>query len=105
MVTFKTHDEVLSHFENGGCLLDTFERTVYISDVNLDGEFFGIMVACDVPRSEMSTAEDAAAWAMEHVPAPGAFGAPGRMDLMDAPGGWFDGLARDVLAHPHEFIA
>ena len=105
MVTFKTQDEVMAHFERGGCLLDTFERAVYISDVNADGEFFGIMVAPDVPRAETSTAADAAVWAVENVPAPGAFGAPNRMDFMEAPGGWFDSLARDVLANPHEYMA
>ena len=101
---FKTQEEVLAFFEGGGVMLDTFERTVYISDVNADGEFFGIMVAMDIPDDECGSAVDAAIYAQECIPAPGAFGAPNRMDFMEPDSGWFGQFAKDVLAYPHEYV-
>lgn len=103
-MVFKTEDELLRFFKKGGVMLDTFERTVYIADVNGDGEFFGIMVASNVPVNECGSAGDACEWALDTVPAPGT-GAPNRMDFMEAPGFWFGSFARDVIAHPDEYMA
>ena len=101
---FKTKEEVLAFFEDGGDMLDTFERTVYIADVNGDGEFFGIMVACDVPPDMCGSVEEACEWALGSVPAPGT-GARNRMDFMYAPGLMFATFADDVIGHPDEYMA
>lgn len=101
---FKNEQDVLRFFEGGGDMLDTFERTVYIADVNGDGEFFGIMVACDVPVEECGSVEDACDWALANIPAPGT-GSRNRMDFMYAPGSWFATFADDVVKHPDEYMS
>lgn len=95
---FKTEDEVLRFFEDGGCLLDSENSTVYISDVNADGEFFGIMVAENIPAEECESAKSACQYALDYIPAPGAFGAKNRMGFMEAPGFWFSKFCEEVVA-------
>ena len=101
---FKTREEVLAFFEGGGVMLDTFERTVYISDVNADGEFFGIMVAEELPQDVCGNLVEACQYALDCIPAPGAFGAANRMGFMEPDSGWFEQFAKDVLAYPHEYV-
>ena len=103
-MNFKTEDDVLRHFMGGGDMLDTFERTVYIADVNGDGEFFGIMAATGIPAECCGSVPEAVDYALETFPAPGS-GAADRMDFMEAPGWWFGSFARDVIAHPDEYMA
>ena len=54
-MAFKTQGEVLLHFMGEGCMLDTENGVAYISDVNGDGEFFGIMVAEGLPDDVLGT--------------------------------------------------
>lgn len=100
---FKTQEEVLLHFEDEGCMLDTENGVAYISDVNADGEFFGIMVADGLPDDVMGDLTEACQYALGHIPAPGT-GAPNRMGFMEAPGWWFGEFAGEVIAHPERFV-
>jgi len=91
---FKTEDELLRHFEDGGCMLDTVSGDVYISDVNLDGEFFGIFVTGPIPSEDMGTIDDAVQAAYYYP-----------MEEYCAPGCWFSELAERVIANPSMFLA
>lgn len=100
----RTQDELLAFFMDGGCMLDKEDRTVYISDVNADGEFFGIMVAEDIPENECGSVTEACQYALGCIPAPGAFGAENRMGFMEAPGAWFDELSDEYFANEGKFV-
>ena len=102
MTEFKTEQELLTFFENGGCLLDFANRDVYISDIDGDGEFYGIMVAGPVPHEFTRTVCDAVEYALAYFPAPGA-GTSNRMSFMEAPGWWFGLLADAVIKNPQRF--
>jgi len=101
---FKTENDVLEFFKDGGCMLNTDCHVVYISDVNGDGEFFGIMVAENVPDESCDMVEDACDWAYDNVPAPGTC-APDRMGFMEAPGCCFSKFCEYMLSNGDEFIA
>lgn len=103
-MAIRNEDELLAFFMSAGCMLDKETRTVYISDVNADGEFFGIMVADELPEDACCNVTEACQYALDERPAPGAFGAAGRMDFMEAPGGWFSELAEEVIAEPNRFM-
>lgn len=94
---FKTEEEVLRFFEEGGCMVDVENNIAYISDVNGDGEFFGIMVADDIPNDVKWDVTEACQYALGCIPAPGS-GAANRMGFMEAPGYWFGEFCEDVLA-------
>ena len=100
----RTQDELLAFFMDGGCMLDKDERTVYISDVNADGKFFGIMVADELPPEECGDVVNACQYALDCIPAPGAFGAKNRMRLIEAPGAWFDELCDEYFANEGKFV-
>jgi len=90
---FKTEDELLYHFMDGGCMVDTESGEVYISDVNAEGDFFGIFVSNPVPenvRHDFDAAIDAAYYET--------------MDEYAAPGYWFSLVFESVLDEPDRFI-
>ena len=95
---FKTEQDVLRFFEDGGCMVDIENNTAYISDVNADGEFFGIMVAEGIPDDVKWDVVEACQYALGCIPAPGT-GASNRMGFMEAPGCWFGELCEDVFAN------
>lgn len=99
----KNQDELLAFFMDGGCMLDKKELCVYISDVNADGHFFGIMGADGLPEDECGNVIDACQYALDNIPAPGAFGAKNRMWLIDAPGCEFDELSDDFFSRTDDF--
>lgn len=89
---FKTEEELLAFFRDGGCMVDTDTGEVYVSDVNLDGDFFGIFMSEPVPEDARHDHYDAIQWAY-CVP----------MNEYSAPGCWFSELAEEVLANPGRF--
>lgn len=101
---FKTEDEVLRFFEEGGCLLDTETGRVYISDIGGEGErFYGIMVTDPVPEELRDDPDGAIEYALDCFPAPMSCH-PKSMEFMEAPGCWFGELADAVIASPGRFI-
>jgi len=87
---FKTEEELLRHFEEGGCMIDKDTGEVYISDVNDMGEFFGIFAS--EPVGERDSLERAVEDAY-YMP----------MSEYEAPGWWFGRLAEEVIANPARF--
>lgn len=102
---FKTEEEVLLHFMDEGCMLDTENGVAYISDIGGGGStFYGIMVAEGLPDDVLGDLTEACQYALGCIPAPGT-GAPNRMEFMEAPGWWFGEFAEQVIAHPERFLA
>ena len=104
---FKTEEEVLRHFMEGGDVLDTRDNVVYICDIGGEDErFYGIMVADVPPEVAADGTGEAVQWTLGHVPAPGA-GCPNRMDFIGYDdwgiGGGFYELTADMLADPKRF--
>ena len=90
-MVFKTEDELLRFFEDGGCVLDCVTGEVYKGDVNVDGKFFGVFVYEPVPVEARSDLDAALEYA-------------DKWEEYDAPGCWFETLARNVLYFPDHFI-
>ena len=96
-VRFNDEQDLLWFFEGGGILLDKQTGIVYKSDVNLDGEFFGIFEYEPVPMSLRYDYDEAFDLALE-------WSDGSQRTEHEAPGGWFSELAETVLAEPERFI-
>ena len=89
----RTQDELLFHFMNGGCMVDTETGEVYISDVNAEGMFFGIFLSEPVPEDAWHDFDAAVEAAYYET-----------MNEYAAPGCWFDEVAEMVLEFPERYM-
>jgi len=96
-MTFKTRDEVLSHFENEHDMLDVETGEVYICDHGDGGRvFYGVMYT-EVPEDVRGSVSEAVEYALGCIPA-------SCMGFMEPDGGWFAEFADEVIANPERFV-
>lgn len=92
-MTLETHDEALARFERSGCTLDGMIGMVYVFNVNIDGEFFGIFESGPVPEDDMRSL-DTAVEAAYYI----------GLEWHDASGCWSYELAEEAVQHPGRFV-
>jgi len=93
-MAFKTDEELLRFFQDGGSMLNVKTGELYDSDINGDGCFYGVVYAW-VPEDRRTDIADAVECAL---------GENNGGKLYEIPGCFFDELCEEYLGNKGDFI-